>query len=461
MEARKVAIANKIFARVLKEITPDKMEVEATIANANRIIGKLKKIVPKDVTLVTVGSITRSTNLKGDSDIDIFMLFNKNVKEERLKKSGLEYAKRIVDRKKNERYEIKYAEHPYVRLYLNDMAMKMDIVPAYKIESIEEMATSVDRTPLHMEFLAKRLSDAQRNDIRLLKYLLKVHNIYGAEVKVKGFPGYLCELLVYHYGSILSLFENAANFSLPIYINPKEKRSVGSEEVFKKFNSRFVVIDPVDPNRNVAAGVSLESLARFVLIVRSFIEKPSIDAFYLKGFSSQKAHSLLKELLTKTGLNSYLIVARVPPKTEDVIWPQLNKFSEIIVSSVQKLGFEIFLNGVWLSGSRGFILYLAPEKQLKTRLFLGPNVLIKGRAAEAFLKAHKNAVGISFSQDKMFAIDFNRYGKIEDIMRDLVNGKLFGRRKDINLKGSKLFVNSVPREYSETVYANLINRLRL
>jgi len=34
-----------------------------------------------------------------------------------------------------------------------------------------------------------------------------MHHIYGAEVKVKGFSGYLSELLVYTFGSLIDLFE--------------------------------------------------------------------------------------------------------------------------------------------------------------------------------------------------------------------------------------------------------------
>jgi len=48
---------------------------------------------------------------------------------------------------------LKYAEHPYTRIHLNDVGINVDLVPAYKIANAEELGTTVDRSPLHTEFL--------------------------------------------------------------------------------------------------------------------------------------------------------------------------------------------------------------------------------------------------------------------------------------------------------------------
>ncbi|MGI0141717.1 MAG: CCA tRNA nucleotidyltransferase [Candidatus Micrarchaeales archaeon] len=457
----KVVATRKIYELVLKGIKPSKLEIDTTIANANKTMSRLKKIIPKDVTLVVAGSIARSTNLKGDHDIDIFMLFPKKVAEKKMEKMGLEYAKRIIDKKKGERFEIKYAQHPYARLHLDDINMKIDVVPAYKIDNIEELATAVDRTPLHTKFINKHFGDKQRDDVRLLKYLLKAHNIYGAEVKTQGFSGYLCELLVYSYGSLDNLLQNVVKFRLPLYINPKDMNAKPEKETFKIFNSEFVVIDPVDKDRNVAAGVSKESLARFVLVAQKFLEKPDVKLFYGTGFSHAQAKKNVEKLLKDSSLDLHLLVTKVPDKSEDIIWPQLRKTSEIIAAHAKKFGFGIYLSHVWVDKSRGFIAYLAPREVRLTRAFPGPSAFYGSKSVNAFMKSHKNAFAIMLDEDKLIALDSNKYSTLEHLMLDVAKGKLVGDRKDISLKAAKLFKNKVPAEYAETLYAELHSKISI
>ncbi|MDE1761733.1 MAG: CCA tRNA nucleotidyltransferase [Candidatus Micrarchaeota archaeon] len=459
MDAKRAAALKKIYARVLKEIKPGKLEIEATTANANRIMGRLKKVVPRNVEIMIVGSISRSTNLKGDHDIDIFLLFDKKVPEKRMESLGVEYAKRIANRK-GERIEIKYAEHPYVRLHLDEIGMKIDLVPAYKIRSIEERATAVDRTPLHTKFLNENLTDKQRDDVRLLKCLLKSHGIYGAEVRTQGFSGYLCELLIFTFGSLNGLLEEAAKFRVPLYIHPREKGAKAGD-AFKKFNSEFIVIDPVDKTRNVAAGVSKESLARLVMVARLLIDHPGIGSFYGKGFSALSAKRDFTGIIKRANLNSYIIAAKVPDKSDDIIWPQLRKASEIILDSAKKSGFRIYLSAVWVEKGHGFMLFLSPKEVLTTRLFTGPSPLRNSSASIAFIKAHNKAIGAVMTGDIVNVIDFNRYETLEALLMEAVAGKITGKRKDISLKGAKLFANNVPKEYSETVYAELISMLSI
>ncbi len=450
----------RIYERILSEIKPSKLEIENTIESANSVIRRLKKIVPKDVELMVVGSIARSTNLKGDHDIDIFMLFDKKYPVKKMEKLGLEYAKRIVDRKKHEKWELKYAEHPYTRLYLDHINIKVDLVPAYKIENVEELATAVDRTPFHTKFMNEHLSEKQRDDVRLLKYMLKNHKIYGAEVKIKGFSGYLCELLVYNFGSLDKLLEGAANFKIPLYINPADKETKGNKEIFKNFGTEFVVIDPVDKNRNVAAGVSIESLSRFTFIARKFIEKPDAKIFFGDGFSTNEIHGKIIAFMKKSNLNSYLIIGKVPDKSEDIVWPQLKKTSEIIVAHMKRFGFETHLSAVWIDASKGFMLFMLPKEIIETRIFFGPSIFQRS-AASSFIKAHKDAIGIFLDQDRINVLDYNKYSTAEAVLKDVVKGNVLEKRKDISIKGSKLVANKIPKEYLENVYVELRNKLKI
>ncbi len=459
MDLSKIKRAERVFGKVLSEVKPSKVEMNATTASINTVMHRLRNIVDKGVELKVVGSIARETNLKGDSDVDIFVLFQKKTDSGELVRKGLAYGKALANGKRD-RYEIKYAEHPYVRLYLDELDVRIDLVPALKIDSIEEMGTTVDRTPLHADFINANLSGKQRDDARVLKQLLKAHHIYGAEVKVGGFPGYLCEILVYHYGSLLKLLDNASQFTLPIILDPKTKGRLSDNAIAKRFNSKFVVIDPVDPNRNVAAGVSLESLSRFILVSRAFVKDPSIKCFYGYGFSALSAASISSKFIKESGFAFYLISTKVPDKTEDILWPQLRKVANMIIEMASRYDYGIHMAIPWISGSYGNILLIAPEHSPRTRLIRGPEVFMR-EASENFLKQHKDNIGMVLRDSSIYVIEKNKYKDIEAFLRDAIKDGKVGKHKDIRLNGAKLFVNKIPKRLSESACSEILKKITL
>ncbi|MGA3020482.1 MAG: CCA tRNA nucleotidyltransferase [Candidatus Micrarchaeales archaeon] len=459
MKASTVRIAESIFSRVLEDIKPSDKELEESVYNINELTSRLNKVISNDVEIRVVGSIVKGTQLVGDSDVDMFLLFDKKHSREKITADGISYAKSIV-KGKDERYEIKYAEHPYVRVYLDSLGVKADIVPAFKIDNIEDMGTAVDRSPMHADFINTHFSDKQRDDVRVLKYLLKAQGIYGAEVMTSGFSGYLCELLVYQCGSLLKLLEMASEIKPPILLDPRNKVAMRDPSLVKRFNSEFVVIDPIDKNRNVAAGVSVEALARFVVAAREFVRRPSIKLFYGKGFDSRKAKKLLDKFLEDSGLDLLMISISIPDKSEDIVWPQLRKVSELVTNHAERLGFGIYLTIPMIQDARGLIAFFAPKERIKSRILKGPSVFI-GKAQREFSEAHKNAIGMLMKGEVMYALEKSEYEKLADLMKDIVTGNIVKRHKDIKLHGGRLYLNRVPKEYLEQLYSELVRRTSL
>ncbi|MDE1873568.1 MAG: CCA tRNA nucleotidyltransferase [Candidatus Micrarchaeota archaeon] len=457
MRAGAEKAAKAVFARELDEIKPTKKELEESVYSINQLTGALKKVVAKDVEIRVVGSVVRGTQLRGESDIDVFLLFPKKHKREKITKDGLEYARRIA-KGKGDRYEVKYAEHPYTRLYIGSLGVRADIVPAFKIDNIEDMSTAVDRSPMHADFINRRLSERQRDDVRLLKYLLKRQGLYGAEVMTSGFSGYLCELLILQYGTLTGLMDAAAGFTLPILLDPKGKGALKDLSLAKRFNSRFVVIDPVDKNRNVAAGVSIETLGKFVMLCRAFTMRPNVAFFHGRGFASTKVRALLASFIKRSGLDMYVVSARIPDKSEDIVWPQLRKVGEFVTGLAERSGFRIYFSIPVVSGRNGMLVFFAPREKLTTRMQKGPSVFIR-KAQEQFVNAHRNAMAMTMRGDTIYALERNKYGTLEDLMRDVAAGRILGKRKDITLRGSKLLVNALPKECAEDVYASLLENV--
>ncbi len=457
MDKSREEAAKRIFDRVLKDIKPNAEEIKDTTYRANRIMGLLGKIVPKDVELRIAGSIARSTNLKGDADIDIFMLFGKGVSKDRLVKLGLEYGKKAAE-KSGGRYEIKYAEHPYIRLYADNDALKADLVPALKISDPKDMATAVDRTPLHTEFINSHFNDRQRDEVRLLKYLLKAHKIYGAEIKTGGFSGYMCELLIHHYGSLLGALDSVAKFSLPLVLDPRSRKEITATDLVKKFHSDFIVLDPVDKERNAAAGVSRESLGRFVIVASQFVAKPSLELFYGKGFSSVKVGSLLSKFTKDSGLDMFAIEASLPDKSEDVVFPQLRKVGAQIVDYLRRNGFTVYLSLHVIKGRKGAVIFLAPRQLLQSRMLRGPDIFIKN-ASRQFMERHGKSMGFAMDGSVIYALERSGKPTIESALRSIPKGMLI--HKDIDLRKAKMTRNRVLAGLKLEIYAELLKKLTI
>ncbi len=385
-----------IFKEVLKEIKPSEKENDFYIDQANEIVERLEKVLPKDTEVRVVGSLARGTNLKGNSDVDIFILFDKKLGKEKAVEKGIESIKKII--KKEEKYEMKYAEHPYIRLYLNS-GLRADIVPALKIDSIEELATAVDRTPLHNKFLLEHFNEKQKDEVRLLKQFLKAHGIYGSEIKTRGFSGYLSELLIYFFGDFLSVLEYFSKAKLPILLDPKNKLFLDNS-FSRKFESEFVVIDPIDPDRNVAASVSIESLARFAIFSRLFLKDPKVTDFYVKGYSKNEAESLIKSL-SDMGIEIIIIEFNIKEKSEDIIIGELNRLALILKEQLEEQGFLLYKTIDFLNGNKGYIALITDKYELLRVIRPGPDAFI-AQGAEEFLNKHSF---VFIDNSKLYAIE--------------------------------------------------------
>src|SRR5208283_2081858 len=112
-------------------------------AKINVVMGRLKKVVPKGIEILVAGSAARGTNLRGNSDIDLFLLFRNPVSKDKMERTAVDIAKKLVKGNRNESYIVRYAEHPYARLFLEGLGLRVDLVPAYKITSASDRITSV------------------------------------------------------------------------------------------------------------------------------------------------------------------------------------------------------------------------------------------------------------------------------------------------------------------------------
>ncbi|WP_421077107.1 CCA tRNA nucleotidyltransferase [Methanothermococcus sp. Ax23] len=420
---------NEILDGLLNDIAPSKEEEMELKEFSEKIINELYAEIDSEKLrnliedIVQVGSTARNTNLKNDYDIDIFIRFKKDVDKEVLKETVLKIGKKVIE-KLDGKYWIEYAEHPYLSAKIGKY--DIDIVPCYKLNWGENIISAVDRTPLHNEFLKKMLKskkskskNALNNDIRLLKKFLKGIGIYGSDLKTKGFSGYLCELLIIHYGGFINTLMGAQKWRVGKRIILDEIFNIynlDEDYKFADFKDPLVVYDPVDLNRNVAAALSKENFCKFIFYSHLFLKNPSKDFFY--DYVKKVNENLDNR---EKGVFITLGIKRNKDIVDDIIYPQMEKLQKSINKFLIENDFEFLRYGNYADDdmcylSWEFLVWELPNIKLR----VGPPVFSK-KGVDNFIK--KNS--------KYFVKDCNvcayierNYKNIYELFEDIVSGKL-------------------------------------
>ncbi len=369
----------KIFQEVLEKITPSEKEMRNEKLFAQELIKKISGTRGRHEKAELVGSIGRNTHLKGDNDLDIFVFYPESLERGNFEKEGLALGKAVF---RGHKWEKAYSEHPYIRGKIK--GFEVEIVPAYSIRNAEKLKSAVDRSAFHNNYLLQKIPGKEQ-EVRLLKQFMKGVKCYGADLGSNGFPGYVAELLVLKYGSFAKCVHAAANWKSGEIIDIEGQLT--EEEAHKKFGSHFIVIDPVDRNRNVAAALSQNQYARFISACRAFAKKPSINFFFPKPHKPWPQKKLLA-FLKKTELVA-ISVGYPSGIVEDMMWGQLRRLAKKISTACGTYGFTVERYSEWLEHKKRLIILLEVEsaKLPKAKVLTGPEATDE-RNSQAFLKAH-------------------------------------------------------------------------
>jgi len=342
----------RIREDVIERIRPDEEERRRVKAVTDRIITKINERALEmgvEAHAISVGSTARNTWVYGEADIDIFIMFPVDLSEEDLKEKGLSLAKSISDR-----YQERYAAHPYIHAYFYDADKRVeheaDLVPCFSVKDASLLKSAVDRTPFHNEYVRKRISGFE-DDVLLLKQFMKCLGIYGSEQRRKGFAGYLCELLILNYSSFVELLRNASRWQYG------ERIDIEGQGTYKGAgNDPLIVIDPVDPNRNVAAAVSEFSFCRLIDAARDFLAHPSLN-FFLPRKEEAMNEVEFMNLVKERGTEFVLVLFEAPDVVEDILFPQLRKAEASVTNLIERNGFKVYRSEVGVDGEKAFLLF--------------------------------------------------------------------------------------------------------
>ncbi|MGB7639024.1 MAG: CCA tRNA nucleotidyltransferase, partial [Nitrososphaeraceae archaeon] len=212
--------------------------------------------------------------------------------------------------------------------------IRVNIVPCYNVEK-GKWISAADRSPFHTEYIKNNLDEEKRKHVRLLKKFLKSVGVYGAEIATSGFSGYVTEILILKYGSFESVLQEISNISG----REGEKNVISIDktdvDIIKTFQSQLIIVDPVDPRRNLGTAISAESVGKFLLAARAFLEKPSLNFFEKKDKKHVDFHN--KRLYPHLLIIEFSYSERSP----DVIWGQLKRSLTAVSKQLNLSGFKV------------------------------------------------------------------------------------------------------------------------
>ncbi|MGC9443678.1 MAG: CCA tRNA nucleotidyltransferase [Candidatus Methanospirareceae archaeon] len=391
-----------LCADVLARIRPTAEGRRRVKSVIERIIAQVAEQAQElgiEAKAISVGSTARNTWIRGEADIDIFLMFPVELTEDEFKAQGLALAQSIAHR-----YEARYAAHPYIHAYVLDAETgteyEADLVPCYAVADLAALKSAVDRTPFHNRYVQGRIA-GREDEVLLLKQFLKVLGIYGSELRRRGFAGYLCELLILHYSSFVELLRNAAQWQYGERIDLEGKgtyRGNGTEPL--------IVIDPVDPKRNVAAAVSAYSFSRLIDAAREFLAEPSTDFFTLYREEPMSAVEFM-DIVRERGTQFVLVAFKTPAVVEDILFPQLRKAETSVNNLMKRYGFQVYRSDVYAEGDKAFLLFELLVWELpRIKKHIGPPVTSAYHATK--FKEQYRASHRLFIEDGRYVVEVAR-----------------------------------------------------
>jgi tRNA nucleotidyltransferase (CCA-adding enzyme) len=370
---------DEVVAAVRERVSPDERERE----RLDRVVTELRERVETaladpdlpvdaaDVEVIQVGSTARDTWLAGDRDVDLFVAVPPALSREELETVGLAVGHAVLPEGREE-----YAEHPYVHGEYDGFAV--DLVPCYAVDSATDIRSAVDRTPFHTRYLADRIDADLAGQIRVAKQFLTAVGVYGSDLRTRGFSGYLTELLVVAYGGFRAFVEAAADWHPPVELDP-----AGHGAADDQFDDPLVVVDPTDPERNVAAVCSPEAVARLQHYAREVLADPRESLFDPSERGAVDA-AAVEAAFADRGTTPVAVRFDAPDLVEDQLYPQLRKSRQGLRDALDRRGFDVLRSDAFADETAVLLFELSVAERPAVERHEGPPVAVRDHATGFF-----------------------------------------------------------------------------
>jgi len=363
----------EVLQDVLVQITPGEVERERTLARVQRFLSDLNDELKRGrVKAIAVlgGSYAKDTWLSGDYDVDVFVKFDLKHKGDNLS----DLLERALRKWSHERI---HGSRDY--FWVRDL-VRYEIVPVLDIKKAVQAENVTDFSPLHVAWVNKE-GKKLKGDVRLVKKFCKAAKCYGAESYIRGFSGHVVDILTIHYGGFVPLLKASTKWVPKVVLDYNNALKGKALLVLNKskIEGPMVIVDPVQPERNAAAALTLENVEHFVVAAKKFLKVPNISAFREQEVDFAK--------LAKAG---YLVKVEVQTleEKEDVAGTKMVRAFEHVREGL--VDFNVKDAGwVWDKKAFGTWWFVLKVKELaKQRDWPGPPTKFES-AVKKFKQAHK------------------------------------------------------------------------
>jgi len=365
---------DEVVARVDDRVRPGEGERERLERVAADLVAAVERELADrgvDGDALRVGSTARDTWLAGDRDVDVFVRLPSGTDRDDLERVGLSVGHAVLP----DGHEA-YAEHPYVRGTVD--GFDVDLVPCHDVATATEARSAVDRTPFHTAWLDGRL-DGLTADVRVGKQLLTAVGAYGSDLRTRGFSGYLTELLVHAEGGFPGLVEAAADWHPPVRYDPAAHGT-------REFDDPLVVVDPTDPERNVAAVTSAEQVARLQHHARALRADPD-EAVFFRDPPAPLGSAAVRDHVERRGTTPVAVVFDAPDVVDDQLYPQLRRSLRGVRAALDRGGFAPLRAATFAADRAVLLVECATGRVAAVDRHEGPPVHVEAHA-RGFLDAH-------------------------------------------------------------------------
>jgi tRNA nucleotidyltransferase (CCA-adding enzyme) len=400
-----------VVEAVRERVVPEASEVRAM----ERVVAELEARaaaaideLPVDADTELVGSTARGTWLAGDRDIDLFVLFSPELDREDLERYGLAVGHAVLPDGHEE-----FAEHPYVTGERG--GFDVDCVPCYAVERPTAIRSAVDRTPFHTAYLEGEI-EPLADDVRVAKAFLSAIGAYGSDLRTKGFSGFLTELLVSEYGGFRAFVSAAAGWEPPVRLDPAGHGA-------REFDDPLVVVDPTDPERNVAAVCSRRNVARLVHHARRLLADPTPERFESERPEPLSAREIAGRVADR-GTEPVAVRFAAPDVVEDQLYPQLETSLSGLVGALDRAGFSPLRSACFADRRAVLLIECAVSELSRVKRHGGPPLGVEEHA-EGFYRTYRgdeSVTGPFIDDDGRYAIERTREARTPAA---LVRAKLF------------------------------------
>lgn len=360
------------------------------------------------------GSYAKGTYLEGDHDIDVFVRFDKQYKDEEmpdllgLALGGWEGLQRI------------HGSRDYFQI--EKQGFHFEIVPVLYVDAAKDARNVTDVSPLHVDYVKGFIQKDARiaADIRLAKLFCKAAKVYGAESYLNGFSGHVIDNLIIHYGSFIALLEAAANWPERVFIDPVDKHDNADFLNDAKKTGPLILLDPIQSERNAAAALSKEKFNAFRQAAKDFLRHPDESFFVVVPLD--------KDVVEREHRGSNVFCyALLPLKgSKDVIGTKLLKAHEHFLKHVKRAGFSIAGSGFEFSLDEAFCFIATDEKKLSEEYEITGPPLKEEKDAARFKEAHPGKVTVRDA--RLYAIEPRPYRTIKALFSAVEQSTYFKER---------------------------------